>query len=868
MLSAIFVLPGLAAEKTGASIWLAYLVAGLAVLPAALCKAELATAMPASGGTYVYMARAFGPLVGTIAGLGLWLSLLLKSAFSLVGFGAYLVVLADLPIKPMALSLLVALTALNVLGVRKVSKAQLVAVGLSVGGLTLFCLMSIGAFDSRNMEPLFPEGSTGFLAAAGFLFVSYAGVTKVAALAEEVKNPDKNLPLAIIISLTIAIVIYAAVSLALAGVVPIEQLKGDLKPIYTLAYILGGSGLGALAAVLAIITMAAMATAGLLAASRFPFAMSRDQLLPSKLTFIHPRFKTPVVCIIGTSVVMGIAIVSLDVMRIAKLASAFKILIFMGVNLAVIVLRESRLAWYKPAYRSPFYPWVPILGIAMEAVLLIVLGLGPAVAALGLAILGAALFYTYGRKRTTHRGVISMLGPRRELIAEARVSTTQTMRQVSPNPPTVIVALVGEERSPETLADIGAALAGGRPVQVVYVEELPEQTLVVETLEDSAVVNSLARRFKAMSDETGHDIRFMSAMTHDPTATIHRIASSIAGNWAVLEWGGHSRAGRLLRNPRAWLHRHMPCNLALFHDTGVRYIREIMVYAEPGPDDALVVTTADHLAQRYGGRLTFVRYVAEGADPTQVQSQADYLDQLRMLAKSPSTSKLVRGSDYVAAMSDVSATCDLLVMGAPRKRGLRAMFGTDKDRLTEAAACSVLRLQTPHEQFHVAVDQHRDEEDFELLSHVGPGCLGAGLLADTKESLFDALSHRLEEAVPGASAAKIKAALWERERTQNTGVGMGVALPHATLPEAEETVLAIYTTRTPIEYGGMDEQPVDVCVVTVGPPSERQAHLLLLATISRLILKTDLLSRLREAESDEAMYEALKASLRDTETKG
>ena len=378
MLSAIFVLPGLAAEKTGASIWLAYLLAGLSVLPAALCKAELATAMPASGGTYVYMARAFGPLVGTIAGLGLWLSLLLKSAFSLVGFGAYLVVLADLPIKPMALSLLVALTALNVLGVRKVSKAQLVAVGLSVGGLTLFCLMSIGAFDSKNMEPLFPEGGTGFLAAAGFLFVSYAGVTKVAALAEEVKNPDKNLPLAIIISLTIAIVIYAAVSLALAGVVPIEQLKGDLKPIYTLANILGGSALGALAAVLAIITMAAMATAGLLAASRFPFAMSRDQLLPSKLTFIHPRFKTPVVCIIGTSVVMGIAIVSLDVMRIAKLASAFKILIFMGVNLAVIVLRESRLAWYKPAYRSPFYPWVPILGIATEAVLLIVLGLGPA----------------------------------------------------------------------------------------------------------------------------------------------------------------------------------------------------------------------------------------------------------------------------------------------------------------------------------------------------------------------------------------------------------------------------------------------------------------------------------------------------------
>ena len=87
--SGIFVLPGLAAIKTGTSVWLAYLLAGLCVLPAALSKAELATAMPTSGGTYVYIERVFGPLAGTIAGLGLWLSLLLKSAFALVGFGAY-----------------------------------------------------------------------------------------------------------------------------------------------------------------------------------------------------------------------------------------------------------------------------------------------------------------------------------------------------------------------------------------------------------------------------------------------------------------------------------------------------------------------------------------------------------------------------------------------------------------------------------------------------------------------------------------------------------------------------------------------------------------------------------------------------------
>ncbi|RME92597.1 MAG: amino acid permease, partial [Bacteroidetes bacterium] len=102
--SGIFVLPGIAAAKTGPSIWLAYLLAGICVLPAALSKAELATAMPTSGGTYVYIERAFGPVMGTISGIGLWLSLLLKSSFALVGFGAYLAVLAHLPLKPVALS--------------------------------------------------------------------------------------------------------------------------------------------------------------------------------------------------------------------------------------------------------------------------------------------------------------------------------------------------------------------------------------------------------------------------------------------------------------------------------------------------------------------------------------------------------------------------------------------------------------------------------------------------------------------------------------------------------------------------------------------------------------------------------------------
>ena len=156
--SGLFVLPGLAVTLTGPSVWLAYLVAGLCVFPAALSKAELATAMPVSGGTYVYIDRTFGPLAGTIAGLALWLSLLLKSSFALVGFGAYLSVIADVPLRPVASLLLVGVLLLNIAGVRRVGAFQLGVVALALialGGLTVWSFGRAG--PSGEVLPQWPR---------------------------------------------------------------------------------------------------------------------------------------------------------------------------------------------------------------------------------------------------------------------------------------------------------------------------------------------------------------------------------------------------------------------------------------------------------------------------------------------------------------------------------------------------------------------------------------------------------------------------------------------------------------------------------------------------------------------------------------
>ena len=373
MLSGIFVLPGLAVGITGSSVWLAFLVAAFCILPAVLSKSELATAMPKSGGTYVYIERAFGPLFGTIAGIGLWLSLLLKSAFSLVGLSAYLYVLIEVDsglTKSIALLALLVILLLNVFGVKKVEKTQLIIVSISLIALIFIVFLGFNSYDSKLMEPIFLDGSDGFITGVAFLYISYAGVTKIAAIAGEIKNPEKNLPRTMIISLFLITSIYVLVALVLVGNVEASVLATDIKPIHTLFQSIGGNYFGYAAGVVGVITLMSMANSGVLASSRFPFAMSKDKLMPSYLGKISSKFLTPVPAILTTSTIIGLAIIFLDVVKIAKLASAFKVLMFIFNELSVIVLRETNAQWYKPSFRSPFYPYVQIFGILSGIVLL------------------------------------------------------------------------------------------------------------------------------------------------------------------------------------------------------------------------------------------------------------------------------------------------------------------------------------------------------------------------------------------------------------------------------------------------------------------------------------------------------------------
>ena len=701
MLSGIFVLPGLAVGITGSSVWIAFLVAALCILPAVLSKSELATAMPKSGGTYVYIERAFGPLFGTIAGIGLWLSLLLKSAFSLVGLSAYLYVLVEIDAsstKGVALFALLIILLLNVFGVKKVEKTQLIIVSISVLSLIGIVFFGTSSFDSTLLEPVFVDGSSGFITGVAFLYISYAGVTKIAAVAGEIKNPEKNLPRTMIFSLFLITTIYVLVALILVGNVEPSVLSTDIKPIHTLFQSVGGNTLGYVAGVVGVITLLSMANSGVLASSRFPFAMGKDKLMPGFLGSVSTRFMTPVSAIITTSCLIALAILFLDVVKIAKLASAFKVLMFIFNELSVIVLRETNAQWYNPSFRSPLYPYVQLFGIFSGIVLLAYLGILPIVSVFGVFVLGFIIFMIYGSK-TNRSGVISNYGILSFLFkgdstkeAEAH-STNEASEEIINSDAEVVVPLLGEEKSPETLVEIACSFVKNKKLNAVNLIEAPNQLFLEDVDVHSPKSESIKRRVLNLKKSLNKDITYESVSSHNVANSIENITGQRKCKWLVMGWEGRASSGLWVGNPIGWVLQNVNSSFALYKDNGIRRFEKVVLALRPGRKNSAFIDVADNICCFYGARLSLLNIIPADIKSDEKAKLKNTSNLLIANTRSQSELVVVESDDALKTITDVSANFDLLILGTPEKDNwLSVLFSGGKDKFVQNSVCSVLRL--------------------------------------------------------------------------------------------------------------------------------------------------------------------------------
>ncbi len=408
--SGLFLLPGLAAAKAGPSSILAYLVAGLLAVPAMLSVAELSSALPKAGGAYYFLERALGPSIGTIAGIGTWLSLVLKDAFALVGMSAYLVLIFDLDGKAVSIALVAFFTLINVIGSKVSGSIQLFLVVFVLTVMVWF--LSEGLFETQkqgieksNLDPFFTQGFSGFVSVIGLVFVSYGGLTKVASAAEEVDDPSLKIPLGMSLSLFTATVLYTLGALVAVALLPPDLLHEDLAPIHSAAESVLPSAGVALVVLAALAAFASAVNAGILAAARYPMAMARDGLLP-EIAGRLSRYGTPAFGVIATGVAIALVVLLLDAESISKLASAFVLLTLGLLNIAVLVLRASHIRSYAPAFKAPFYPLTQFAGIAISIFLISQLGLTAFLFVLLVFITGWTWHRLYATGKSKRAGAI------------------------------------------------------------------------------------------------------------------------------------------------------------------------------------------------------------------------------------------------------------------------------------------------------------------------------------------------------------------------------------------------------------------------------------------------------------------------------
>jgi amino acid transporter/mannitol/fructose-specific phosphotransferase system IIA component (Ntr-type) len=405
--SGLFVLPAIAYTKVGPFIVISYMIAGIFVIPTILSKAELVTAMPKTGGMYFFTSRSMGPAMGTLGGLATWFSLAFKSAFALLGIGIFALLfnpgLSIFQIKIIAVGCVLFFMTVNLLGVKLAGRVQSYLVIVLLALLVLYVVVGVFFIDNTRFKPLPSQEAVtlgSVFATAGLVFVSFAGTTKITELAGEVKNPGRNLPLGMFFSWGVVTLLYILVIFVTVGVLEPTQLQVTAANPDRLSPITSGGeatmGLFGLAAMgfAALLAYISTGNAGILAASRDPMAMGKDELMPKSFSKIS-RHGTPWVAIIFTSLFMIIVVLFLDIEDFVKTASTLKLVLFILANLALIFMREANIRHYRPKYKAPFYPYAQIFGIIGYCFLIFQMGSLPLMIAGIFLLCGLGWYYLY-----------------------------------------------------------------------------------------------------------------------------------------------------------------------------------------------------------------------------------------------------------------------------------------------------------------------------------------------------------------------------------------------------------------------------------------------------------------------------------------
>ncbi|MFC0251824.1 amino acid permease [Massilia consociata] len=416
----IFVLTGTGAVTAGPALTLSFVVAAIACGFAALCYAEFASSVPVAGSIYTYSYFTLGEVVAWMIGWDLLLEYGLATSAVAVGWSGYFqsllkgigIVLpealraapgaqpgVDTLFNLPAFLIMMCLTWMLSLGVRESVRLNNVMVVIKTGVVLLFIFVGMNYVKPDNWQPFMPFGAGSVMSAAALVFFAFIGFDAVTSAAEEVKNPSRDLPIGIIGSLAVCTVLYVAVAAIMTGIVPYMQFEGVDHPVSLALQVAGQDWVAGFVDLAAIMGMSTVILVMAYGQTRILFAMSRDGLLPAKLSKVHPKYGTPYFATWLVGIIFGLIAALVPLGVLAELVNIGTLAAFTLVSVAVIILRKKRPDLPR-AFRCPGVPVIPALAILFCLALMSFLSWHTWVAFAVWMGLGLVVYFAYARKRS------------------------------------------------------------------------------------------------------------------------------------------------------------------------------------------------------------------------------------------------------------------------------------------------------------------------------------------------------------------------------------------------------------------------------------------------------------------------------------
>lgn len=663
----IFVLPGFIIARTGPAAVLSFLLGGVVALLTAMSAAEVATGLPKSGGGYYVISRALGPLWGAVIGWGSWFGLVFATAFYAVGFGEYVHAYLPMPVWVLAIVMTSALVILNLVGTKAAGQAQNVVVVILVLVMALFIFGTVPSVDPSFLTSDFaPFGMGAIAGGTAMLFVTYCGFGEVASMAEEIKDPGRNLPKALIGSVVSVTILYCVVVLICVMLRPMEQLQGA-----TIVADLAGDVMGTFGST-AMLTGAVLATvssanASIMSASRISFAMGRDEMMWPWMNVVHPKYRVPHRAVLVTGGLILAVILLGDIELLAEAAGLLHLMMYGLMSVACIILRGARPMGYNPVYRVPFFPVIPILGAA--GTFAISLFISPVVMAMGLGIAAFAVlhYWFWARSRTSVRGAWPFF-LRRGLL-EPAMERVERWGAPADELPTMIVTVRNPQREAERLKLAAAIMHRSRgSVMALNVFVLQSDERLRQDTFDRyrSTVEAREAELRALVAPLGQmGVRVTSHVAAAQTA-LRGIVSAVdvaRASILFLGWPEPGPDGVRQLDLHADLDHSVRSHLLVYRAGGVSPPRNVRVLSDGSADAELAVLLAARAASYWNAQLVVSALVpadADGEERTMAEAALDASMGGTVLGE---TDVLAAGS-VVGAVQEASRSADLIVMGA------------------------------------------------------------------------------------------------------------------------------------------------------------------------------------------------------------